>query len=176
MFLISVIQCVIVITVTLNELVQSNEEVNRQTIVNSSLISSLTTSGVSVISEKNVTTYKLSRANDSRREDKSQNKREFPPSARHKRNFDTAYHVNDYDYDGIVPASEPELPECILSRSEFYLSWWVYENGTLRMPSSNRPGNTVGFVDLSILILSEDAMFRHVSELSTNNTNDVIFT
>jgi hypothetical protein len=101
--------------------------------------------------------------------DSDENNREFPPSERRKRNID-----NDYDY-GISAASgdADSLPECILSRSEFYLAWWVHENGTLKLPASNRSGKYTGFADLSVKLASEDLLIKQVTEMTTDNPNDV---
>lgn len=116
--------------------------------------------------QKNVTSDKLSSA------DKIQNNREFPPSARHKRYSDSD---NDYyDYGISAASNDPEdQPECILSRSEFYLAWWVYENGSLKLPASNRSGNSAGFADLSVKFNSEDAIIKQVLNMKTDNPNDV---
>lgn len=98
--------------------------------------------------------------------DKKQNNG-IPPSTRPKRNID-----NDYDY-GISTAAYEELEECILSRSEFYLAWWVYENGTLKLPASNRSGKSTGFADFSVKFHSEDLILQQVSNMTTNNPDDV---
>lgn len=127
------------------------------------------------ISEENVTFSDNTNSLDNNVLDKSQNNREFPPSARRKRNSDSPYHDVDYSYDyGILPATVQELPECILSRSEFYLSWWVNEDGSLRLPASNRSGTSSGFVDLSLKLMSNASIFRHVAGLTSDNPNDVI--
>lgn len=77
-------------------------------------------------------------------------------------------------YDDIFPASTPEKPECILEKSEFYLSWWINEDGSLRVSGSNRLGNSQGFIDFSLQFRTEDLIFNHVAEMTTNNPSDVI--
>lgn len=121
----------------------------------------------------NVTTGDKNTSLDKIRVFKSKiNNRGFPPSSRQKRNSDTVDHDNDYY--AMLAATSKELPVCILSRSELYLSWWVNEDGSLRLPSSNREGNSAGFVDLSLKFLSEDAIFRQISEMTVDNPQDVI--
>lgn len=168
----SVIQCAVIIAATCYSPSQCKPNANyNQTSNGSPNYTSLIASGEKQI---NVTVHDGSV--DSGKLDKTSNNREFPSSARYKRNLDSPYHDNfDYNfgYSGIVHADEPELPECILSRSEFYLSWWVNEDGTLKIPTSNRNGNFAGFVDLSLNFHSEDLIFKHVSELKTDNPNDV---
>lgn len=129
---------------------------------------------ISVVGQ-NVTISDSSSLLDSSGSDKSRNDREFPSSSRQMRNLDTTYHDSDdydYNYGGVSPAlGESELPDCILSRSEFYLSWWVNEDGTLRLPASNRPGT--GFADLSLKFKTEDSIIKHVASMQTDNPNDV---
>lgn len=113
-------------------------------------------------------------SDSSRLADKSENSRGFPASSKHDRSSDKRYQDIDYNYDyGIAAALTPELPECILSRSEFYLSWWVNEDGSLKLPSTNRPGLSPGFADLSFKFTNEDGIFKHVSEMTSNNPSDV---
>lgn len=89
--------------------------------------------------------------------------KEFPPSE--------VYRADD-DYD-IAPASgDDQLPECILSRSEFYLSWWVHENGTLKITPSYRL-NGGGFIDLSLEVHSEEWIFEKVLSLRSLNASEV---
>lgn len=144
-----------------NSQANSNQTPSRGLKVNASLISE---GGGGQISVKNLT-----RIDKSSSIDKKKNNREFPASARIKRSYD------EY-YDGeISPASiaAKDLPECILSRSEFYLSWWVHENGSLKLPASNRSGSSVGFADLSVNFHSESAIFKHVADMTSENPNDV---
>lgn len=148
---------------------QCNSDDNQSdtpTAINSSLINS---------GEKQINVYDSSSSEDKRKNDKILNNREFPPSPKLKRNFDKSY-LADYEYEyeyGVSPASDSELPECILSRSEFYLSWWVNEDGTLRASRTNRTGNSPGFVDLSLKFRSEEAIFKHVSKMTSDNPLDV---
>lgn len=106
--------------------------------------------------------------------DKSQNSREFPSSVRHKRNSDKSYHGINYDNDSVAGSATQEPSECILSRSEHYLSWWVHEDGSLKLPATNRDGSTTGFVDLSFKYQSETIMFEYVSKLTADNPKDII--
>lgn len=168
MFIKSVLKCVIVIILIqikclkCNAQTSVNQTPSRGLETNASLI---TASGGGQISVKNVTSSdKKSSA------DKKQNNREFPPSTRRKKNSDNDY----YDSEISAASSDAEdLPECILSRSEFYLSWWVHENGSLKLPTSNRSGSSVGFADLSVNFHSEGALFNHVLDMTTKNPNDV---
>lgn len=63
--------------------------------------------------------------------------------------------------------------ECILERSEFYLSWWVHENGSLRLPSINRT-NVSGFLDLSIQYATESSIFNQVLSFTSQHPKEVI--
>lgn len=166
-----VLRYAIVLILTQHKLIKCNLNVNQaQTNFNSTLEeASLITGGEKLITvEENVTVVDKITVNN------GDSGREFPSSARYKRNLDKSYHdIDDYDY-GILPASASELPECILSRSEFYLSWWVNDDGSLKLPSSNRDGKSPGFADLSLKFQSDEAIFRHISEMRTENPNDVI--
>lgn len=62
--------------------------------------------------------------------------------------------------------------ECILAQSQFYLSWWVHENGSLRIPANVRL-NTSGILDLSLYFSTEDQIFNHVLSFTSNNPGDV---
>lgn len=64
--------------------------------------------------------------------------------------------------------------ECILERSEFYLSWWVYENGTLRLPTLNRTAMS-GFLDLSLQLATESMLYDFVLTFTSENPNEVSF-
>lgn len=110
--------------------------------------------------EQNVTN-----SDNSSTTDKGENNRGFPLSSRLEISDN-----HDIDYGTVLT---PELPECILSRSEFYLSWWVNEDGTLKLPSPNREGNSPGFADLSFKFDSNGSVFKHVSEMTSNNPSDV---
>jgi hypothetical protein len=68
--------------------------------------------------------------------------------------------------------SERDRSICILARSEFYLSWWVNEDGTLRIPSFNRL-NSSGILDLSLQFSSESALYDHVINFRSENPSDV---
>lgn len=170
-----VIRCAIVLSLTPLKFTQCNLSANKNhTPLNGFLVvASLITVGGNVISGEYVTFNDKSSSLDNNGSDKSQ---EFPSSERQIKNLDTPYRSGDYDdYEGVFPAiGESELPECILSRSEFYLSWWVNEDGTLRLPASNRPPGSPGFADLSVKFQSEDSIFQHVASMQTNNPNDVI--
>jgi len=77
--------------------------------------------------------------------------------------------------DEVLPSPDIyELPECILERSEFYLSWWVNDDGTLKVSASARLGNYAGFLDLSVGYQSEDVIFEHVSQMLASHPDDVI--
>lgn len=89
--------------------------------------------------------------------------KEFPPSE--------SYRADD-DYDILPASSDDELPECILSRSEFYLSWWVHENGTLKIAPSYRL-NGGGFIDLSLEIHSQESIYSYVLSLRSLNASEV---
>jgi hypothetical protein len=80
---------------------------------------------------------------------------------------------NDYDSSYKYKTDDNELNECILARSEFYLNWWVHDNGSLRLPSFNRL-NTSGILDLSLKFETEDALLTHVLTFTTENPADVI--
>lgn len=179
MFLKNFLKCAIVFTFTQNRFAQCNSNANiNQTQSNDGSVAE--TSPIRNGGEEEYVTLndKKHLINDSEKFDKSHNKREFPSSARHKRNLDTLYHDIDYNYDydyGIKPAGSPEeLPECILSRSEFYLSWWVNEDGSLKLPASNRSSTSLGFVDLSFKVQSNNTTILHVLQMTADNPNDVI--
>lgn len=116
--------------------------------------------------EENVTTI----SDSSSIIDKLENKRGFPESQKLVKNAEKLDIENDYE---IFQALLPEVHECILSRSEFYLSWWVNEDGKLKLPPSNRGGSSPGFADLSLKFGNSGEIFKHVSELTTSNPNDV---
>lgn len=85
--------------------------------------------------------------------------------------------ITDYPNPFGFGAIEPEVEEdwsseCILARSEFYLSWWVHENGSLRVTSSLRL-NGSGVLDLSLNFSSEDTIFTHVLNFTTDNPSEV---
>jgi hypothetical protein len=87
--------------------------------------------------------------------------------------FPSSENYLEDDYYEISPAGgDDELPECILSRSEFYLNWWVHENGSLKLPPTNRM-NGVGFVDLSFEIHTEEAIYSQVLSMQTENASEV---
>lgn len=83
--------------------------------------------------------------------------------------------VDEYEE---FPPDEEEIndgslsSECILARSEFYLSWWVNENGTLRIPTISRL-NGSGIMDLSLNFTSEDSIYTKVLSFTTNNPSEV---
>lgn len=167
MFLIRILECAIVISIThCNSLANNNQRLsNGSPIAPSSPITVDDTGrgrpNVTFSDKTSIDSVKFG------------NQREFPPSAR---NSDTSYHASDdYDYELMFPANDgvTSLPECILSRSEFYLSWWVNEDGTLKVPPTNRTGSA-GFADLSLTFHSEDMMIKHVAQMTTDNPSDVI--
>lgn len=165
MFFIRILACAIVISIThCNSLANSNQRLS-----NGSPIAPSSPITVGDSGQHNVT------FSDKIDSVKFENQREFPPSE--VRNSDTPYRGGvDYDdYELIFPASDDMtvLPECILSRSEFYLSWWVNEDGTLKVPPTNRTGSA-GFADLSLTFHSEDMMIKHVAQMTTDNPSDVI--
>lgn len=71
----------------------------------------------------------------------------------------------EYEYD--FPTNE-----CILARSEFYLSWWVHENGSLRIPTGSRL-NSSGIMDLSLHFTSEYSIYTHVLSFTSENPSEV---
>jgi hypothetical protein len=81
--------------------------------------------------------------------------------------YETETDPNDDYYE-----EEFNTRECILARSEFYLSWWVHENGSLRLPTSVRL-NGSGILDLSLHFTTEDAIYTHVLSFTTDNPSDV---
>lgn len=169
MFFRSVLKCAIVFSVTQHRFAQCalNAKNNHKIIPNGSTTSLITDGEGNKVGE-NVTTSDKSDKNDKNAslDKKINDDKEFPPSDSHE-GFDF-----DYDY-GVLPAITTELPDCILSRSEFYLSWWVNEDGSLRLPAS-RNGSSPGFADLSLKFQSEDAIFKHVSEMTSGNVHDVM--
>lgn len=62
--------------------------------------------------------------------------------------------------------------QCILERSDFYLSWWVYENGSLRLPSVNRTAMS-GFLDLSLQLATESMLYEFVLSFTSQNPSEV---
>ncbi|CAG9799599.1 unnamed protein product [Chironomus riparius] len=63
--------------------------------------------------------------------------------------------------------------QCILERSDFYLSWWVYENGSLRLPTVNRTAMS-GFLDLSLQLATESMLYEFVLSFTSQNPSEVI--
>ena len=176
MFFKTLLNCVIVLALTLCNIEKCSSERYNQRLPDGSVAkpSPIIIGGEKKINVKNVT---FSDKNDmliNHKYDKSQNNREFPSSARHKRNSDNPYHGIDIDIESLAASGVQENFECILSRSEFYLSWWVNEDGSLKLPASIRDGSSMGFVDLSFKYQSEALIFEHVSQLQTDNPNDVI--
>lgn len=87
--------------------------------------------------------------------------------------FPSSETYRDDDYYEISPANgDDDLPECILSRSELYLNWWVHENGSLKLPTSTRIDG-VGFLDLSFEIHSEESIYSQVLSMRTDNASEV---
>ena len=62
--------------------------------------------------------------------------------------------------------------QCILERSDFYLSWWVYENGSLRLPTVNRTAMS-GFLDLSLQLATESMLYEFVLSFTSQNPSEV---
>ena len=87
---------------------------------------------------------------------------------------------NPFGGEEIPPEDEEEeenyddsfTSECILARSEFYLSWWVNENGSLRVPTISRL-NGSGIMDLSLNFTSEDSIYTKVFSFTTSNPSEV---
>ncbi|CRL03398.1 CLUMA_CG016341, isoform A [Clunio marinus] len=170
----SVFKCILVLAITKNHSVQcevsTGSSTNNQVPPSSSLLKSSLINDDKVISRPQFVTVN---DNDKFNLDKSDKTREFPPSARYKRQADR---VINYGSENIISTTNsfPRSSECILSRSEYYLSWWVNEDGSLRLPGSNRTGNSSGFADLSLNFNSESAIVNHISQMTTDNPNDVI--
>jgi hypothetical protein len=166
----SVVKCAIVVVALLHQCHCRTDDDQRQ-------LNGLK-ANASLISGENVTRRDKNFSLDKSTNDNKQNSREFPSSARHRRNLDKAYHDTDYYEDGISPALATEdnvVEECILERSEFYLSWWVHENGSLKLPPSSRLGNSAGFADLSISFGSDNVIYRKITEMTSGNSSEVIF-
>lgn len=99
-----------------------------------------------------------------------------------ERFYDSTSTVNEEFTDNPNPFGGEEFPdeqtdlslssECILARSEFYLSWWVNENGSLRIPTISRL-NGSGIVDLSLNFSSEDTIYTKVLSFTTSNPGEV---
>lgn len=177
MFFKRLMNCAVVFTLTLHNIDKcSTKFIENQRLSSDSVVKSSPVIGGSEnkIKVKNVTFGDKSNILINSDNDKSQINREFPSSARRKRNSDNVYRDMNYDNDSEAGSSTQELPLCILSRSEFYLAWWVNEDGSLKLPPSNRNGSTMGFVDLSFKYQSETSMFEHITQLATDNPEDVI--
>lgn len=122
--------------------------------------SSSITGSASAISEKQErATFVINDDDDN----DSNSHKEFPSSE---------IYLDDDDYYISPAAGDDELPECILSRSEFYLSWWVHENGSLKISPSYRLDG-VGFIDLSLEIHTEESIYNYVLSMRTMNASEV---
>lgn len=121
------------------------------------------TGSANVISEKQErATFTIT--DDNNNDDNVSNShKEFPSSE---------IYQDDDDYDISPALGDDELDECILSKSEFYLSWWVHENGSLKISQGNR-FNGVGFVDLSLEIHTEESIYSYVLSMQTQNASEV---
>lgn len=97
-------------------------------------------------------------------------KTEFPDDTEEDDDYDYNYVTGD---NSIFPASAEELPECILAKSELYLSWWVNEDGSLKMPERRPLTNESGFMDLSLTIHTEDWIFSHITTFQASNPEAV---
>lgn len=176
MFLESFVRCAIVISITQLRFTQCNLSANNNNQPQNDFLveASLIPVSENVISGEYVTFSDKSSSLDISDSDKNRNDRESLSSERIIRNLDTPYRKDDYDdYGGVSPAiGSSDLPECILSRSEFYLSWWVNDDGTLKL-AANRPPGSPGFADLSVKFESEDTIFSHVASMQASNPNDV---
>lgn len=75
-----------------------------------------------------------------------------------------------YNYYSLESSETNE--QCILERSDFYLSWWVYENGSLRLPSVNRTAMS-GFLDLSLQLATESMLYEFVLSFTSQNPSEV---
>lgn len=166
----SILKCVIVLTLTQYNTVQCDSDIKHNREASGTTSSSISNGARMISSGEIVTPSDNSSSLDKRRNDK----REFPSPSKSHETLDTTYLDIDYDDSEIMAASATELPACILSRSEFYLSWWVDENGALKLPTVNRDGKSPGFADLSLNFHTQDAIFRHVSHMTTENPSDVI--
>lgn len=146
----TLLNCVIVIIITLHNFGQCSSKAYRNQRLSAvdsvAEPSPIISGGENKINVRNVTFSDKGNILINRRYDKSQNNREFPSSGRHKRNSDTAYLDSNESTAG---SATQQLPGCILLQSELYLAWWVNEDGSLKLPASNRNGNATGFVDLS---------------------------
>lgn len=90
----------------------------------------------------------------------------MPPIGAGEIEYDDVTETRDYEND-----FDRSL-DCILAKSQFYLSWWVHENGSLRIPGNIRL-NMSGILDLSLYFASESAIFNHTFSFITNNPGDV---
>ncbi|KAG5678635.1 hypothetical protein PVAND_008291 [Polypedilum vanderplanki] len=120
-----------------------------------------------VIIDENVNTFLPDNINV---DDSAVNARESPETSKEALYQDL---FNDYGSSYSLYDPGDDEPECILARSEFYLSWWVHENGSLRLPSFNRL-NTSGILDLSLQFDSETTLFNHVLNFTSDNPHEVI--
>lgn len=75
-------------------------------------------------------------------------------------------------YNHYALESSESNDQCILERSDFYLSWWVYENGSLRLPSVNRTAMS-GFLDLSLQLATESMLYEFVLSFTSQNPSEV---
>lgn len=103
--------------------------------------------------------------------DNNENARESPNTSQDKHKSYQQF-FDDYGSSFSVNDSSSDSVECILARSEFYLSWWVFDNGSLRLPSFNRL-NTSGILDLSLQFSSEDQILTHILSFTSDNPSDV---
>lgn len=92
--------------------------------------------------------------------------------------IDDVTETTEFYYDETTSDYEAERDQsldCILAQSQFYLSWWVNEDGSLRMSGPRFNSTTNGILDLSLYFSSEDAIYNHVLSFTTTNPGDVSF-
>lgn len=98
----------------------------------------------------------------------------MPPIGAGEIEFDDVTEINDEDITPYYDDNNDEIStnDCILAQSQFYLSWWVHENGSLRIPTNVRL-NQSGILDLSLYFTSESAIYNKVLSFTTTNPGDV---
>lgn len=129
MFFKSLLKYAIVLSITHQNISQAaSESRNRQTNSDNPLVSAPSLiKKAAKISDQDVTIRGDKVLGDSSKHDKKTNRREFPSSLTQKSQSDEPLNsLDDYfiSYDNTTP-TPVERPECILSRSKHYLSWWV---------------------------------------------------
>lgn len=65
--------------------------------------------------------------------------------------------------------------DCVLEDSEFYLSWWVHEDGSLKVSELNETDRQSGFIDLSFEYGTDETIYlQKILRMGSNNASDVI--